>query len=216
MRGCRIRPRRPAHYAKPITWGKYTVRHSLSNVFLLALILCVAPLRAAEPESQKPIAKGIPTTIEVWNATPDAELTVTLRGGARFLGIEPIDNPAPWFAGVTFTGDTLKMHVPAGSVTADTYSTLRLRAYMELGPKSGGTVVMQKPQVFALHSPYGTATLQSGSFALNVPTMPPTCVLSGCSSGMSCPDDQLGNKRACIPYYSHTFCCLASPYPSIK
>lgn len=192
------------------------MHHSLSNVLLLALIFCVAPLRASEPESPTHIAKGIPATIEVWNAAPNAELTVTLRGAARFLGVEPIDNPAPWFAGVTFTGNTLKMHIPADTVTADTYSTLRLRAFMELGPESGGTVAMQKPLVFALHSPYGTATLQSGSFAFNVPTMPPTCVLSGCSSKTSCPNDQRGNKLTCTPYYEHNFCCLVSPYPSLK
>lgn len=160
--------------------------------------------------------KGLPATIEVWNATPEAELTLKLHGESRVLGVEPAESPAPWFEGVTFNAHSITLKVPADTLPGDTYTTLRLQAYLELGLGSGGHIELEKPLVFSLRSAYGNATIQSGSFSFKIPALPPACVIAGCARSKQCPDAAGGTPQTCYGYYEEFVCCSISPYPAAK
>lgn len=157
--------------------------------------------------------RGLPVTIDIWNATPGAELTMKLHNGSRILKIEPAENPAPWFEGVTYNANSMTLRIPVDALPADDYSTLRLRAYLELGYGGGGHVELQKPLVFALRSEFGNATMQSGNFSFKIPALAPTCVVAGCARSKQCPDTAGGDPQTCYGYYEDFLCCSLSPYP---
>jgi hypothetical protein len=184
--------------------------------FIMVLIACATDSGAAQAGDKDSVTQGVPATIELWNAVPNSEMTLTLTPGTCFLSVEPPRPDAPWLQYVKTNGGTMTIKLPPDALPDTAYPTLRIKVGLELDRDAGGRVSLKKPLVFALHSPYGSATLQEGSFRLNVSGPPPTCTVSGCRAHVGCPaGGPTGDSpRGCYNYYGTFYCCVVSPYPN--
>ena len=189
-------------------------RMLLAAVLALWLPSAVSAADLAQAAKPTAISRGVPVTFDLWNATAGATLVVTLHNGARFFGVEPVADAEAWKGHLSFNDSTLKLDVPAALVGNADYPTLHFRAFMEFVRGASGHATLAKPLVFALRTPYGTPVVQSGNFAFDVPSGPPTCAVAGCNSKLACPKSANGQERSCHMYYSYLFCCVVSPFPS--
>lgn len=187
---------------------------------LLGLGFCLA-LAAGSAAAQTPLdgapateARGERIEVTVFNASPDTAVTLDLTG-TRLLGVAPKLGAERFAPGVSLLGGRVVFRPPAGAVPEGGTATATFAVWAEISGPVEGRVTLAKPEVVLVETPRGTATLQGGTFRLNIPALPGNCVLAGCNEGYTaCPKDPFrGTERTCQEFLGDWLCCAGKPVP---
>lgn len=188
---------------------------------LLRLGLCLA-LTATSAAAQTPLGGAAPATeargerieVTVFNASPQTAVTLDLTG-TRLLGVAPKLGAEQFAPGVSVLGGRIVFRPPAGSIPDGATATATFAVWAEISGPVEGRVTLAKPEVVLVETPRGTATLQGGTFRLDIPALPGNCVLAGCREGYTaCPKDPLrGTERTCQEFLGEWLCCVGKPVP---
>jgi hypothetical protein len=159
-------------------------------------------------------ARGERIEVKVFNASPRSAVTIDLTG-TRLLGVAPKLGQEAFAAGVSVLGGRIVFRPPAGSIPEGQTATAAFAVWAEISGPVEGRVTLDRPEVVLVETPRGTATLQSGTFRLNIPALPGNCVLAGCNEGYTaCPKDPLrGTERTCQQFLQDWLCCAGKPVP---
>jgi hypothetical protein len=184
------------------------------------LVLCLA-LAASAAAAQSPLA-GAPSTeargerieVTVFNVSPGTAVTLDLTG-TRLLGVAPKLGAETFAPGVSVLGGRIVFRPPAGSIPAGETATARFAVWAEISGPVEGRVTLTKPEVVLVETERGMATLQEGTFRLDIPALPGNCVLAGCKAGYTaCPKEPLRDTaRTCQEFLGDWLCCAGTPVP---
>lgn len=184
-------------------------------------LLCLCLALAAPAAAQSPLGSAPPTEargerieVTVFNASPATAVILELTG-TRMLGVAPKLGAEAFAPGVSVLGDRAVFRPPAGSIPAGETATARFAVWAEISGPVEGRVTLAKPEVVLVETDRGTATLQGGTFRLDIPALPGNCVLAGCNqSYTACPKDPLRDAaRTCQEFLGDWLCCDGKPVP---
>jgi hypothetical protein len=182
----------------------------------VCLVLAASAAAAQNPLSGAPSAEARGERIEVtvFNVSPGTAVTLDLTG-TRLLGVAPRLGVETFAPGVSVLGGRIVFRPPAGSIPEGETATARFAVWAEISGPVEGRVTLTKPEVVLVETDRGSATLQSGTFRLDIPALPGNCVLAGCKAGYTaCPKEPLRDTaRTCQEFLGDWLCCAGKPVP---
>lgn len=183
-------------------------------LFLLVLAAVGRASAQTLPLDTRQDAPGERIEVTVFNVSPKTVVTIDFTG-VRLLGVAPKLGAEKFAPGVSVLGGRIAFRPPAGSVPDGELVTAVIAAWAEISGPVEARVLLTRPEVVLVQTARGTATLQNGTFRLNIPALPGNCVLAGCNQGYTaCPKDPLRDTpRTCQEFLGDWLCCAGSPVP---
>jgi hypothetical protein len=192
------------------------MRATLLSISLLLACACGAVAQLSKPLGETPAqeARGERIEVTVFNASPRTAVMIDLTG-TRLLGVAPKLGQEAFASGVSVLGGRIVFRPPAGSISEGQTATAAFAVWAEISGPVEGRVTLDKPEVVLIETARGTATLQGGTFRLNIPALPGNCVLAGCNEGYTnCPKDAFRDAaRTCQQFLQDWLCCAGKPVP---